>query len=98
MEMLGLRTQESEKFNTFFSAVQDAAKKEKKIFFLDAGDGNEFSTDEMEGEDLLGWLIPEDQAEDFASEFENFKEAEEWDDFYVTVDCSMEDSLKISFK
>lgn len=31
--MQGLRTQENEKFNTFFEAVQDAAKKEKNIFF-----------------------------------------------------------------
>ena len=31
--MQGLRTKENEKFNTFFEAVQDAAKKEKNIFF-----------------------------------------------------------------
>lgn len=97
MGMLGLRTQENEKFNTFFAEVQKAAKKQKKVFFLDAGDGNDFSTGEMEGEDLLGWLIPEDQAEEFASEFEEFKEAEHWDDFYVTVDCVMEGSLIVKF-
>lgn len=68
-------------------------RKRKKIFFLDARDGNEFSTDEMEGEDSLGWLIPEDRADEFTSEFEVFKESEDWDDFYMTVDCAIEDSL-----
>lgn len=67
------------------------------MFFLDAGDGNDFSNDEMEGEDLLGWLIPEDQAEEFKAEFEEFREAKHWDDFYITVSCSLGDSLTVKF-
>lgn len=93
----GLRTQESEKFNIFFEMVQNVARKAKKVFFLDAGDGNEFLTDEMEGEDLLGWLIPEDQADEFESAFKEFKELDEWDDYYVTVDCFMGNTLNIKF-
>lgn len=97
IEMQGLRTQESSKFIKFFSTVQETAKEQKKVFFLDAGDGNGFSNDEMEGEDMLGWLIPESRAGEFAAEFENFSEGEEWDDFYVSVSCIMGDTLSVEF-
>ncbi len=56
--MQGLRTKESIKFQKFFSIVQNEAIKRHSIFFLDAGDGNAFETTNLEGEDLMGWLIP----------------------------------------
>lgn len=64
--MQGLRTQEEEKFNRFWEIVQNTAKAQGKMFFLDCGEGREFFLEDMEGEDLRGWLIP---LEDFA-EFE----------------------------
>ena len=56
--MQGLRTQESDKFNKFFSLIQDEAKKHNAIFFADAGDGHDLETPELECEDMMGWLIP----------------------------------------
>ena len=35
------------------------------MFFLDGADGNELIEPDMEISDLMGWLIPEDQAEEF---------------------------------
>ena len=40
--MLGLRTQETNKFILFFELVQEKAKEKESVFFLDSGDGNEF--------------------------------------------------------
>ena len=68
--MLGLRTQESEKFNHFFELVQKAAAEEGKVFFCDCGEGREFETQDMEGEDLSGWLIPAEKAEKSRKKFE----------------------------
>lgn len=39
--MLGLRTQESDKFIQFFKVVQLEAEKQGNIFFLDSEDGHD---------------------------------------------------------
>lgn len=80
--MEGLRSQEKNKFIKFFAIVQDAAKKKGCVFFLDAGDGREFETDTIEGEDLMGWLIPEEKVPDFTKEWEAGDVSDEWSDFY----------------
>lgn len=96
--MRGLRTRESSKFEAFFSVVQDAAGKEGKVFFLDAGDGNGFRKDDMEGEDLLGWLVPEEEADKFEDAFESFSDLSEWDDFYVSASCNAGEPEKVGFE
>ena len=88
--MLGLRTNESEKFNRFFAVVQEKAKKLGKVFFLYSGHGNDFSIDDMEGEELLGWLIPKEYAEEFQDLFEKRQETEEpWDDYFCRAKWEM---------
>lgn len=95
--MRGLRTQESSKFEAFFSIVQDVAGKDGKVFFLDAGDGNEFDNNDMEGENMFGWLVPEDKADKFEEEFQDFADLSEWDDFYVSASCNFTELLEIVF-
>ena len=68
--MVGLRTQENEKFNRFFALIQAEAEKKDSVFFADAGDGNEFATSTMEGEDMMGWLVPKEKVEEFEGEAE----------------------------
>jgi hypothetical protein len=80
--MIGLRTEESKKFNKFFELVQYKAKLEDKIFFLDSGKGNDFENEFMEGENLLGWLVPLSKASEFEKLWEHRKEDEQWIDFY----------------
>lgn len=63
--MRGLKTPEGDKFIAFFKLVQEEAKKLHSVFFLECGEGNDFSADHIEGEDLRGWLIPEEQADRF---------------------------------
>ncbi len=67
--MKGLKTQEGNKFIKFWKIVQETAKKQGKIFFLDSGEGRELITDTMEIEDLSGWLVPEEQADEFEKEW-----------------------------
>lgn len=63
--MRGLPEPEGDKFLRFFTLVQEAAKEQGAIFFLETGDGHDFENDEMEGENLFGWLIPEAEADRF---------------------------------
>ena len=63
--MLGFKTQESQKFNRFWQLVQDTAGRSGCVFFGFAGEGRDFETTEMEGEDFSGWLVPLDNATAF---------------------------------
>lgn len=81
--MQGLRTQETSKFLKFFAIVQDAAQKKNCVFFLDAGDGRDFENDTLEGEDLMGWLIPKDKVFDFEKEWKQNDVSDDWSDYFV---------------
>lgn len=81
--MRGLKTQEGNKFEKFFSLVQSKAREAKSVFFLDCGEGNDFSTNVMEGEDLRGWLIPTEKADAFEREWLQSDPGDEWED-YIT--------------
>ena len=63
--MRGLRTQESDKFCRFFQLIQDEASKQNAVFFAFAGEGRDINLPDMEGEDMSGWLIPQDKADEF---------------------------------
>lgn len=83
--MRGLKTQESEKFNRFWLKVQEAAKKNNSVFFGFAGEGNDIVTDDFEGEDFSGWLIPEKLADEFETEWCKTNELdmlERWSAFF----------------
>lgn len=56
------RTQESKEFEKFFNIVRSEADKQNSIFFCGCGEGRELFTNDMEGEDLMGWLIPKEKA------------------------------------
>ena len=80
--MQGLRKQESDKFQNFFSLIQSEAKRQGAIFFADAGDGNDFQTSTMEGEDMMGWLIPIDKADEFEPMWRTSEVGDDWNDFF----------------
>ncbi len=95
--MIGLRTCEGKKFEKFFELVQQEAKKKGGVFFADCGEGNEFSNDHMEGENLSGWLIPIEIAEEFEKEFLEKTDPEGWDKFLCWALWENADNPKISF-
>ena len=80
--MKGLRTQEPKKFKLFFEIVQRFARERNSVFFLDAADNRHFETDILEGEDLMGWLIPFEKQEEFEKEFNESEISEKWDDYF----------------
>lgn len=75
------RTQESKKFERFFEIVRDAAADLDSIFFIDCGEGRELVTDELEAEDLSGWLVPKRLAETFEEEFYADQVTSSWNPF-----------------
>lgn len=81
--MRGLKTQEGNKFNKFWDIVSSQALKNNKIFFLECGEGREFETEGMEGEDLRGWLIPIDKADEFEKEWLKDNVSDKWLDFII---------------
>ena len=80
--MKGLRTQESDSFQRYFAIVESEAEKLDSVFFLDAGDGNDFKTETMEGEELMGWLVPNDKVAEFEPLWLNDKVDDSWIDFF----------------
>lgn len=59
---MGLREGDStidDRFLRFFAIVQEAAKAQGAVFFLFCGEGHDLVTDEIDCQDLSGWLIPE---------------------------------------
>jgi hypothetical protein len=78
--MLGLKTQENDKFNTFWEIVQKTAELQENKFFMECGEGREFFLDDMEGEDLRGWLIPLEQVDEFEPEWLMDNVSDKWID------------------
>ena len=84
--MLGLRTKENLEFINFFKLVQEEAKKQDAVFFLDYGCGDVLTIGNIEYEDGVGWLIPNGVAKDFEQQFLNYSIGSEWDKFEAWLD------------
>lgn len=96
--MLGLRTQESEKFNKFWLLVQEKAAKKGMVFFADCGEGSDFETEEMEGEDFCGWLIPLDKVKEFEPNWKENNVSDKWVDNMIWLEWeSINDIISIEF-
>lgn len=49
----------------FLSIVQRAAAEQGKLFYFWSHEGNDIFTDELDGGDMSGWLVPPERAEEF---------------------------------
>ena len=72
--MKGLRTQETNEFISYFKIVQSSASKTDCVFFLDTGEGRDFSYKNIYCEDLSGWLIPKLLVSKFENDYLKFEE------------------------
>lgn len=96
--MKGLRTQENEKFEAFFALIQEEAQKDNSVFFADAGDGNVFETPTMECEELMGWLVPEEEADKFEPLWKSDEVGDDWTDFFCWAEWFKDgQDIKVSF-
>jgi hypothetical protein len=90
----------NEKEQAFWDFIQEFAKLQNAAFYMDCGEGHDINTDQYEGEDYSGWLIPQDQEEIFREYWENGTEDDDrWDEFYCFAEWSEnEGQIKIEFK
>ena len=97
----GLRTQENNKFLNFWKIVQEEASRHDSIFFLDSGEGNEIETEDINAEDLSGWLIPKNQAAEFDIIFQSFNSdaiSKKFDNYYMIASWTQaKDSITVTF-
>jgi len=97
--MIGLRTQEKNKFIKFFDVVQDFAAKINCIFFLDTGEGHDYTNDDMIFQDLSGWLIPKSDVSEFEKDYLEFNDLDKWDKYYKFAVWNTENkNIFIDFK
>lgn len=98
--MRELRTQENKEFENFFGLVRKEASKKGSLFFVDSGEGRELFMPGIEGEDLFGWLIPKDRADEFEDEFvKNAVNADKWEEFECFAQWHRKgDVINISFE
>ncbi|MDR3308060.1 MAG: hypothetical protein LBS58_04090 [Coriobacteriales bacterium] len=57
------------RFVRFFDLVQAQAAREGCVFFMDSGEGRDVNTEDFDGEDVSGWLIPKDDADTFEKQW-----------------------------
>ena len=103
---LGLRRNSDEKqedFVRYFDIVQNEARKQGKVFFLDGANGYETEFRGMQVDCLTGWLL-EDGSKDFEkfkNVYLNFGELDDsyWDEkYYCRADYEIRNGkLRITF-
>lgn len=97
--MKGLRTQDNDQFIKFFQKVQDEAGKRNAVFFLDFGEEKNIKFQDMELDDLFGWLVPLDQVNEFETAFTAFSDLQKWDDLSLwCISTVRNNELDIEFK
>ena len=101
--MQGLRSNEGEDFENFFSIVEEEAKKLGGVFFCDTFEGRDLVLNNMKVCDLGGWLVPASEVEDFESIYVAGKDDELWEndkwyDMYIFVNYSLGDNNELTLK
>lgn len=90
------------RFEPFFKLVQDTANKQGAQFFMDSGEGRDIVTEEFEGEDISGWLIPMEKADEFEKDWmqKQGKDMDDrWDPYFLFAIWSLVDGkVEIEFK
>lgn len=93
--MQGLWKQENIEFENFFALVQNKAKENSKVFFLCNGEGKLATYDKYEMEDMTGWLISIELANQFEKEWLANKvkasKLNKWNHYIAYVDWKLID-------
>ncbi len=85
--------QEEKRFNKYLDIVQDTAKAFGKQFFLDCGEGREFFLEDIEGEDLRGWLIPISDVDSFKKEWDIKNVSDKWIDNMIWAEWKNDNGI-----
>lgn len=85
-------------FVEFFRIVQDSALSKGNVFFFDTGAGNDFNDGVIAGEDLMGWLVPASEADDFEKRWIVDDISDEMDEMFAIARWSKNGSgISVSF-
>ncbi|MBR4204459.1 MAG: hypothetical protein IKQ92_03185 [Clostridia bacterium] len=86
-------------FERYFSLVREKAQSLNSVFFLQAGDGHELEEDDMQGEDLWGWLIPISLADRFENLWAHGYREGDWDeDYYCHAEWRRSDDGRLEIR
>lgn len=94
-----MNSQEQREQN-FWELVSLSAEKNNCNFFLKNGEGREIFTDDLDGEDLFGWLIPFDKVKEFEKEWFADNISDKWNDFltFAIWEKDKNETISIIFK
>lgn len=105
LDVRGIISSDDLQFVEFFKFLQREARQSGMVFFADDAEPRETWVDGMHAEDMFGWLVPEDLADEIESErldswmnktrFDRRK----WRDFLVVERWSLSEDgeLSVSF-
>ena len=102
---LGLKRRTREE--NYIVLVNAEAAKHGATFYVNCGEGREFINRYYDGEDISGWLIPDDKNQEFESELATIPKGrvlsavvdEKWDDYFCTATWGLDDEvIKVSFE
>ena len=95
----GIRTAESRPFIEYFLLIQEEAGKKEAVFFLDTEEGHVLPHPTMEVENLSGWLVPFEKADEFENIWWDNKENDDWVEYYCfAIPYYWGNELKIKFE
>ena len=89
-----------EKEINFFNLLQYSAKEHNAQFFIDTSEGHDLETPDLYCEDMSGWLIPLDKAEEFFADVQMGDEnsLDKWQQFFVFARwLESDEGIKIEF-
>lgn len=101
--MVGIKEHEQQGTINYFKIVQKAANDQNKVFFLEAGDGNTEFTEDLYIEDMWGWLIPKEKANQFnqlylSSDKSILADDSPWWDYFLCAEWKKDnEDIKIDF-
>ncbi|WP_050698622.1 hypothetical protein [Anaeromassilibacillus senegalensis] len=84
----------------FFDLIQKEALKHGAKFFVSCGEGHEIQTDQFEGEDFSGWLVPLEYAESFHKDWMTSDDQilDRWGEYFTFAEWSIQgESIRINF-
>ena len=104
LERLGFVGDETPEFLKFWDIVQDAAKRKNAVFIIYSLEGHSFAMEGIEGEESSGWLVPIEEAENFANIWRKTRDKNDlfdlpWGEYFVFTACHIEnDEIVVEFK
>jgi hypothetical protein len=87
------------KEDEFWNFIQSESAKLGSAFFLSSGEGRDFETETMKGEDYFGWLIPLEKVNKFRCDSRQESLLDNWNKYLKFVIWEKnDDKISVEFK